>query len=93
MDTVSEVKIENLSNWLKSLRLNSGTTLHIPPRATSQAIAGVEVKDNTEVKKLERQCSIAVHPVPKTVPKTTAPTPKMESNADTERGSTESAGE
>ncbi len=40
MDTVSEVKIENLSNWLKSLRLNSGTTLHIPPRATSQAIAG-----------------------------------------------------
>lgn len=75
MDTVSEVKIENLSNWLKSLRLNSGNILHIPPRATSQAIAGVEVQDNNEVEKLRRQCSIAVHEI-------IVPTAEMESNSD-----------
>lgn len=76
MDIVDEVKIENLSNWLKSLRLNSGTVLHIPPHATSEAIVGVEVQDNTEVAKLLRQCSIAVHEI-------TASTPNVKSNTDT----------
>jgi hypothetical protein len=63
VDTVNEVTIENLTNWLKSLRLNSGTVLHIPPRATSQAIAGVEVQDNPEVDKLLRQSAIALHEI------------------------------
>jgi hypothetical protein len=63
VDTMNGVTIENLTNWLKSLKLNSGTVLHIPPRSTSQAIAGVEVQDNTEVDKLLRQCSIAVHEI------------------------------
>jgi hypothetical protein len=76
MDIADEVKIENLSNWLKSLRLNSGTVLHIPPHATSGAIAGVEVQDNTEVDKLLRQCSIAVHEI-------TASTPEAKSNTNT----------
>ena len=65
MDTVSEVKIENLSNWLKSLRLKSVTVVHIPPRATSQAIAGVKVQDNAEVEKLlPKSCGGNAPPIP-----------------------------
>jgi hypothetical protein len=86
MDIVDEVKIQNVSNWLKSLRLNSGTVLHIPPHATSEAIASVEVQDNTEVDKLLQQCSICVHEI-------TASTPEAESNTNTERGLTPSTGE
>lgn len=63
MDKVSEVKIENLTHWLRSLRLNSGTVLHIPPHATSQVLAAVEIQGNTEVDKLVGRCAIAVHEI------------------------------
>lgn len=63
MNAISDVKVENLSNWLKSLRLNSGAVIHIPPRSTSQVIAAVEVQNNPEIDKLLGQCAIAVHEV------------------------------
>jgi hypothetical protein len=59
--SLSEVSIENLTDWLRSLRLNSGTVLHLPPRETSQAIAGVEVQNNAEVEKLVGRHAIAIH--------------------------------
>jgi len=95
MVTLHEVKIENLTNWMRSLRLNSGVVLHLPPRATSEVIASVEVQGNTEVDKLLLQSSISVH-------KIAASTPEVESNTNTdeaelntnaERGSTPSIGE
>ena len=61
MDTNREVRIENLCSWVRSLKLNSGVVLHIPPRATSQAIAGIEVQNNAEVEKLKQRCSIVIH--------------------------------
>lgn len=85
MDTISDVAIENLTNWLKSLRLNSGVVLHIPPRSTSQVISGVEVQDNAEVEKLLQRCSISVHEHEIVVS-----TPEVKLNPDPEKGSTPS---
>lgn len=80
MDTIDGVTIENLTNYLRSIRLNSGTVLHIPPRSTIQKIACVEVQDNSEVEKLLRQCVIAVHEL-------VASTPEVKPNTDTEKAS------
>jgi hypothetical protein len=63
MVTLHKVRIENLSDWLTSLRLNSGTVLHLPPRATSQELPGVEVQSNADVTKLLERGAISVHQV------------------------------
>jgi hypothetical protein len=55
------VTIENLSGRLVSLRLNSGTALHIPPGTTSPEIVDVEVQSNAEVQKLADRRAIALH--------------------------------
>jgi hypothetical protein len=55
------VTIENLSGRLVSLRLNSGTTLHIPPGPTSPEIVDIEVQNNPEVQKLLDRRAIALH--------------------------------
>lgn len=75
MDTIDGVMIENLTNWLKSIRLNSGMVLHIPPRSTTEEISHVEVQDNTEIEKLLQKCSIAVH-------EKVVSTPKVKSRSD-----------
>jgi hypothetical protein len=58
---VSMVTIENLTNRLVSLRLNSGTTLHLPPGTNSLEIIDVEVESNAEVQKLQDRRVIALH--------------------------------
>ena len=59
------VTIENLTMQLVLLRLNSGQTLHIAPRITSEEIMDVEVENNAKVQKLKERHVIAVHPVAK----------------------------
>jgi len=55
------VTIENLTSRLVSLRLNSGTTLHLPPGTNSSEIVDVEVQSNAEVQKLQDRRVIALH--------------------------------
>ncbi len=55
------VKIENLTNRPVLLRLNSGRTLHLAPRATSSEIGGVEVNKNDKAQKLLARHVIALH--------------------------------
>lgn len=86
MDTIDRVMIENLTNCLRSIRLNSGTVLHIPPRSTTQEISHIEVQDNTEIGKLLRKCSIAVHEI-------VVSTTEVKPSTDTEQGLNLSAGE
>jgi hypothetical protein len=57
------VKIENLTNRPVFLRLNSGSTLHLTPRATSSEIRDVEVNKNTKAQKLLARRVIALHEV------------------------------
>ena len=52
-------KIENLTRRQVLVRLSSGETLHIAPRATSDDLADVEV-DNAKVQKLEQLRVIAL---------------------------------
>lgn len=63
MITLHAVKIENLTAWMRSLRLNSGTVLHLPPRTTSEELPAVEVKSNAEVAKLQKRGAISVHEI------------------------------
>lgn len=56
------IKIKNLTNRPVLLRLNSGQTLHLPPRIFSNEIMDVEVANNVKVKKLQEQFVIALHP-------------------------------
>lgn len=60
------VKIENLTMQTVVLRLNSGQTLHIPPRSTSAEIADVEVLKNKKVDKLEEQHILKKHKIENT---------------------------
>ena len=57
------VKIQNLTNRPVLLRLNSGRTLHLTPRATSRELRDVEVEGTAKVKieKLARKGVIALH--------------------------------
>lgn len=57
------VKIENLTNRLVLLRLNSGQTLHLSPRETSEEVRETEVMSNVKVQKLEGRRVISVHKV------------------------------
>jgi hypothetical protein len=59
------VKIENLTNRPVFLRLNSGRTLHLAPRATSSELRNVEVNKNDKVKKLRARHVIALHEMAK----------------------------
>lgn len=60
------VKIENLTDRPVLLRLNSGQTLHLPPRETSSEIRDSEVNDNDKVKKLKEKLNvISMHQVKK----------------------------
>jgi hypothetical protein len=45
--------IKNLTRRPVSLRLNSGTTLHLSPGTTSPKIDDVEVQSNAEMQKLQ----------------------------------------
>ncbi len=45
--------IKNLTRRPVSLRLNSGTTLHLSPGTTSPQIDDVEVQSNGEMQKLQ----------------------------------------
>jgi hypothetical protein len=56
-------KIENLTTRLVILPLNSGRTLYISPKNTSEDVLNVEVKDNSMVKRLRERGEIALHPV------------------------------
>ena len=56
-----EVTIENLTDRLVLLRLNSGETMHLAPGASSAAIATVEIENNAKAAKLQAQNVIAVH--------------------------------
>ena len=53
-------KIENLSNRKVVVRLSSGESLHIAPRATSEELNDVEVH-NSKVEKLLERRVIALH--------------------------------
>jgi hypothetical protein len=55
------VTIENLTRRLVSVRLNSGTTLHLPPGTNSPELVDVEVQSNAEVQKLQERRVIALH--------------------------------
>ncbi|MGA1870569.1 MAG: hypothetical protein ACMUJM_18695 [bacterium] len=55
------VFIENLTNRLVLLRLNSGQTLHLAPRASSREIPDIEVRKNLKVQKLLDRHIIALH--------------------------------
>lgn len=57
------VKIENRTNRLVLLRLNSGQTLHLSPHEISAEIREAEVTDNAKAQKLEGRRAIAVHKV------------------------------
>lgn len=70
------VTIENLTNRPVLLRLNSGTTLHLAPRATSSELMDVEVNQNDKVKKLEDRHVIARHPAGSTAEKSESTTGK-----------------
>ena len=45
-------RIENLTERPVLLRLNSGRTLHLAPRGTSEEVSDVEVKNNAKFEKL-----------------------------------------
>lgn len=53
--------IENRSNRLVSIRLNTGQTRHIPPGGSLSGIMEVEVKHNAMVRKLIDRRIIALH--------------------------------
>lgn len=55
--------IVNLSNRPVSIRLNTGATRHIAPRASLAGIVSGEINDNARIDKLARQRVIAVHEV------------------------------
>lgn len=55
------IKIENKTNRLVILRLNSGQTLFIDPGTFSGEIGDKEISNNTMVKKLVDRGVIAVH--------------------------------
>ena len=57
------VKIENLTDRPVFLRLNSGKTLHLAPRATTKEILDVEGTNNDKVKKLHDRHVIVQHEV------------------------------
>lgn len=73
-------KIQNLTKRLVMLRLNSGKTLFLDPGAISKEIPGVELENNTIVKKLQYRRVIDVHPHP-AVKRHPAKRPKKESPA------------
>ena len=64
------VKIQNLTNRPVLLRLNSGRTLHLAPRATSGELRDVEVEGTAKAKieKLVRKGVIALHDSAKKAP-------------------------
>ena len=57
------IKVENLTNRPVLLRLNSGRTLHLAPRTTSEEVMDVEVQNNAKAQKLEGRRVIALHQV------------------------------
>ncbi|MCP4428740.1 MAG: hypothetical protein GY803_30005 [Chloroflexi bacterium] len=59
------VKIENITSRPVLLRLNSGQTLHLAPRKTSEEIREVEVSNNAKVQKLQERHVIALRKAPK----------------------------
>ncbi len=65
------VKVENLTNSLVLLRLNSGTTLHLPPKAVVDDLLDVEVENNTKMQKLLSRNTIALHKKPAVQKRTT----------------------
>lgn len=56
-------KITNLSSRVVFVSLNSGSTLRLSPRATSEEVADVEIKSNPKVEKLQQLRLIAVEPI------------------------------
>lgn len=52
--------IVNLSDRPVSIRLNTGATRHIPPRASLAGIVAGEITDNARIDKLVRQRVIGV---------------------------------
>lgn len=58
-----EGSIENLSRRTVTVRLNTGQTRYIPPRAKLKGIREEEVKNNAMVKKLMDQRLIDLHDV------------------------------
>lgn len=55
------VQIENKTERLVLLSLNSGTALHLAPGTTSEQLPEAEVDNNPKVQKLREQRIIAVH--------------------------------
>ena len=64
--------IKNLTRRPVSLRLNSGTTLHLSPGATSPQIDEVEMQSNAEVQKLQDRCVIELSEIAVTVEESAA---------------------
>jgi hypothetical protein len=55
------ITIENLTGRPVSLRLNSGTILHLQPRMITPEIVDVEIQSNAEMQKLLDRRVIALH--------------------------------
>lgn len=55
-------KIDNLTNRLVILRLNSGRTLYIDSKSISGEIQEAELRNNRKFNKLRERRVIAVHP-------------------------------
>ena len=78
MVKLHKVKIENLTDRIRSLRLSSGTVLHLPPRTTSEALPKVEIQNNAEAEKLLARRAITIHDV--TGPAATGTNPERTDN-------------
>lgn len=79
------VVIENRTNRLVLLRLNSGQTLHLAPYKTSVELRDVEVKSNGKVQKLQNQRIIALHPVEEKKPPLTGAKKKKADSTEDEK--------
>lgn len=77
------IKIQNRTNGLVLLRLNSGDMLHLAPRITSAEIMDAEVTGNPKVQKLLDRQVIALH---KVVKKESLPTELKKEKAKSKKG-------
>jgi hypothetical protein len=54
------IRITNTSRGLLTLEFNSGETLHLAPRETSESIEDIEVVGNSVIERLRDQAAITV---------------------------------
>ena len=73
------VQIENLTNRPVMLRFNSGQTIYLGPKVTSEEIMDLEVEDNRKVQTLQNRHIITIEKVEKKYLKPTKKSKKRKS--------------